>query len=553
MFKRDQKPTVIITGASGFVGKYLVDFLKDEYHIIGIARRSRTESGITYHPNLDWVQWDVANDKLFNQVLGYIIGKGRADYLIHLAGYYNFDYSDNDEYERTNVHGTKNILELARKINVRHFIFASSLAALKFVGSNGLPLSEKEKLIEDFAYAKSKKAGEEMCLEYSRHFKCSVVRFAAVFSDWCEYAPLYKFLETWLSKRWESRILAGKGQSAVSYIHINDLSKLLKSIISHSARLKDFEVFHASPNGCTSHLDLFLISTRDYFGSSLKPVFLPKFLAYPGIVAKNILGKLGLMPVAFERPWMVKYIDEKLNIDSTYTQMTLNWQPAPRLSVERRLLYLQINMKSHHQEWIMKNEELIRRVTMRPNLKIYEYLLQLQDNILDKLIKRVMTDQEATIFENFRRMDWREFNSHISQLYFLIMASVRSSDRSIMIKYIEDLALAHFAAGFTSEEVTSLLYLFNNIIIDELTAIKELSGFRQEIYDNIGLSIQLAIDETENIYENLEEKLSPEKLASLKSLKQREIRKAFIEKLSTFYHDTEENQTENQSEPPTIL
>lgn len=540
MFRRDKRPTIVITGASGFVGKYLVDNLKDEFHIIAIARRSRNESGLTYHPNLDWIQWDIANHQLFNQVMGYIIGKGRADYLIHLAGYYNFDYTDNTEYERTNVTGTRNILELARKINVKHFIFASSLAALKFVGNNWAPISEKEELAAEFAYAASKKKGEEMCRAYSQYFKCSVVRFAAVFSDWCEYAPLYKFLETWLSKRWESRILAGKGHSAVSYIHIHDLFKLIKTIILNSSSLKPFDVFHASPNGCSSHLDLFLISTRDYFGSSLKPVFLPKFLAFPGIVIKRLLGKIGLMPEAFERPWMVRYIDEKLNIDSTYTQITLNWQPTQRFSIERRLLHLLINMKSHKQEWILKNEELIRRVTMRPNLKIYEHLMQLQDNILDKLIKRVMTDKEAIIFENFRKMDWREFNSFISQLYYLIMASVRSSDRSIMIKYIEDVALAHFASGFTSEEITSILYLFNNIIVKELLSVSELSRYKQEIYDYIGLSIQLAIDETEDIYENLEEKLNPEKLASLKSLKERENRKKFIEKLSTFYHDTED-------------
>lgn len=200
--------TIIITGASGFVGRYFLDAVKDEYTVIAIARRSRNESGISYHPNLHWVQWDIANNRLFNQVLGFIIAKGGADYFVHLAGFYDFDYDDKSEYERTNIQGTKNILELAKKLNVNRFLFASSLAACNFVSVQN-PVTEQSHPDASFSYARSKKQGEQMTKEYSVFFPCSVVRFAAVFSDWCEYAPLYKFLLTWLSKSWDSRILAG--------------------------------------------------------------------------------------------------------------------------------------------------------------------------------------------------------------------------------------------------------------------------------------------------------------------------------------------------------
>ena len=38
-----------------------------------------------------------------------------------------------------------------------------------------------------------------MLAEYAREFPATIVRFAALFSDWCEYPPLFMFLETWLS------------------------------------------------------------------------------------------------------------------------------------------------------------------------------------------------------------------------------------------------------------------------------------------------------------------------------------------------------------------
>ena len=41
-----------------------------------------------------------------------------------------------------------------------------------------------------------------MLAEYSDAFPSVIVRFAALFSDWCEYPPLYMFLRTWLSRAW---------------------------------------------------------------------------------------------------------------------------------------------------------------------------------------------------------------------------------------------------------------------------------------------------------------------------------------------------------------
>ena len=35
-------------------------------------------------------------------------------------------------------------------------------------------------------------------------------------ANWCEYAPLYVFLSTWLSKKWNARILGGRGASAIT-------------------------------------------------------------------------------------------------------------------------------------------------------------------------------------------------------------------------------------------------------------------------------------------------------------------------------------------------
>ncbi len=228
-----KEKSILITGASGFIGRYLVDQYKENFKIYAVARRSIEESSISYHPNIHWLQCDITNTERLKEVGDYIHNNGGISFIIHLAAYYDFDYNDRPEYKLTNVEGTKNVLDLAKRLKPKRFIFASSLAACNFP-KTGEVVSEKTNPDADFAYARSKKEGEKLCLQYSKYFPCSVLRFAAVFSDWCEYAPLYQFLLTWLSNSWKSRILGGKGNSSITYIYIHDLFNLVDKILLHS-------------------------------------------------------------------------------------------------------------------------------------------------------------------------------------------------------------------------------------------------------------------------------------------------------------------------------
>lgn len=537
MFRKNKLPTIIITGASGFIGKYFVDLAKEKYEIIAIARRSIRESGIPFHPNISWVQWDIGNESRLNEVMGYIMGKGGADYLLHLAAFYDFNYDENPEYERTNKNGTKNILELARKTNIKHFIFASSLTVTDFK-KKGLIINEESPADASFAYARSKRYGENLAKDYSAYFKCSVVRFAAIFSDWCEYAPLYKFLGCWLSKSWDSRILGGKGESAVSYLHIHDLCTLLLSIIKKTESLPGYIVFCASPDASTSHKELYKVSTRNFFGEQIKPLFIPKILTFPGLLIKQILGKIRIIPEPFERFWMLKYIDLRMTIDSSHTRVVLEWEPTPRYGVLRRSLFLLEKMKSHPGVWTMKNEIALKSIGERINLTIYEIMLQKEETFLSEITSFMRDKEKADIFKNYIELDIIEFQNIFSTLYHLLMATVRSGDRSLILKYIEDIALQRFAAGFKLSEIKKALLAMDNIISNLLLNSHELKKKKQEVFDYISLTMQLAIDQIEDVYEQLEKKLAHDKIADTPVLSTKKYVEEIM-KLSAFHQDSD--------------
>lgn len=528
----DKLPSIIVTGASGIVGKGFLEAAKDDFLIYAIARRSQKEAGVPEHPNITWIQVDIGNWISLRWVMHNIKRQGGADYVFHLASYYDFEYTDNPEYERTNIKGTRYILEQSKILRVKRFIFASSTAACEFP-PRGSSIDEKTPCNADYAYAVAKKKGEEMVKEFSNWFPCSIVRFAAVFTDWCEYGVLYVFLTTWLSKNWKSKVLGGKGESAVPYIHSKDLNKLVLTILEKHDDLPRFDTYIASPDGSTSHRELFEMATRFFFGRKIKPIFMPKFLAYPGVIFLDFFGRLiGKRP--FERPWMIKYLDWKLHTDASYTREALSWAPTPRYHILRRLLFMIEKMKSDPGEWHRKNATALKRVALRPNLKIYEVLVKTKYEIIDE-IKSVLADPEKNRqFPNYLKMDKSAVDWAVGMIFQLIASSVRNNDRMLLLNYIRELSGVRFGEGFPAREICDALTGVGEIISTKLRGESELKGLEQNIHDYITLSIQMMMDEVEDTFEQFEKQAAVSREAELREIESR------VSLMETFYKSPDE-------------
>jgi NADP-dependent 3-hydroxy acid dehydrogenase YdfG len=69
-FVNGKIPTVIITGASGFVGRNLLDDLKNDHRIFAIARRSQEECNAPIHPNIAWIRADISEPAHMSRASG---------------------------------------------------------------------------------------------------------------------------------------------------------------------------------------------------------------------------------------------------------------------------------------------------------------------------------------------------------------------------------------------------------------------------------------------------------------------------------------------------
>jgi nucleoside-diphosphate-sugar epimerase len=237
------------------------------YRLFCLARRSRRAAGVFDHENMRWSQVDIASRDTLREVINCVKSHGGACVVLHLAGYYDFHNMEHPEYERTNVLGTQNVLKLAGLLGTDRFIFASSLAACEFPRGDEV-IDESNECEATFAFARSKRQGEEMVREHVEWFPGTIVRMAAMYSDWCEYPPLYMFPRTWLGDGWNNRILGGKGESAVPYLHVADLVRLFLTVIEKRHELPRLAVHNASPDHCTTHRDLYAAATRDFYGAA---------------------------------------------------------------------------------------------------------------------------------------------------------------------------------------------------------------------------------------------------------------------------------------------
>jgi len=498
----DTLPGILVTGASGFIGRHFVIAVSGKFRLFCIARRSQKEAGIPYHENIHWLQADITEWKNHLKVLEYTRDHGGADYVLHLAGYYDFTLKDNPAYEETNVTGTRYLLELSKMLGARRFIFSSSLAACKFPPF-GRALTEKSPLDAEYPYARSKRKGEDIIKAYSETFPCTVVRLAAVYSDWCEYPILYMMLRTWLSgNKLRSKMLAGRGESAVPYIHIRDLVKLFLRIIEISDSLPKFAVYMAGSQGSISHMDLFRTATRYYYGHDVKPIKVPKVLTYFGLIIMSLMGWLtGNEPL--EKPWMAEYIDKKLTIDASVTFNALNWKPTPRYHILRRLLFITEKMITHPKNWEFRNELLLQRVAYRASTEVYNILMELRESLVDRLVEEVMKPEHDQRFPNYQKMNRDLLKWYITLNFQLVSASVRNRNRAMIPNYAQVIAYRRFVEGFDAREVKDLMLLTARTMETSLLERSEFRSLKQRVDDYIILTSQLAIDEFEDTYEIL--------------------------------------------------
>jgi nucleoside-diphosphate-sugar epimerase len=346
--------TILITGATGYLGSALCVDLCHDHNIIGLSLMLPSKRLVSAAPSVQWEKGDVVEPGCLSCIFKTSASQGNPiDYIIHFAAYTDYGEKWHDEYSDTNVIGTRHMIDVAYEKGVRRLLFAGSIAALEPLHSGNV-LTENSSAYGNIAYSKSKAMGEQLLFNNSDRVPVVILRLGGVFTDWCELPPLFSVMNLW-SKPVVGRILPGRGNSGFPYIHRKDVVKIVRRIIDMDNRLDRFEILFASPSGCTLHKDLFPVIRRECGpGFSTIPVNISPFFAKIILHAKYVTNTL-IRKKTYERAWMIKYVDRPLRVDTTYTKNKLDLSPTKGLDILTQLPILMRNFRRHHQTWLKRN------------------------------------------------------------------------------------------------------------------------------------------------------------------------------------------------------
>jgi UDP-glucuronate 4-epimerase len=191
MIKNSQ--VVMVTGSSGFIGFSLSKKLLEEGRaVIGVdsmnnyydvnLKKARLEI-LKAFDNFTFHKEDIQNLK----GLQAIFKQNKVDVICNLAAQAGVRYSLEDpfSYQKSNLEGFLNLLEIAREQGIGNFVYASSSSVY---GSNKkVPFSVDDRVDNPISlYAATKKANELMAHAYGHLFNipCTGLRYFTVYGPW---------------------------------------------------------------------------------------------------------------------------------------------------------------------------------------------------------------------------------------------------------------------------------------------------------------------------------------------------------------------------------
>ena len=150
-----------VTGATGFLGSHVARVLGEQGADLRLLVRSTSNLR-----NLEGIKAETATGDLRDSS-SLEKGMSGCDTVFHVAADYRLWVRDPAEMYRSNVDGTKAILDAARKHGVRRVVYTSSVATVGFTG-NGHPADEDSPVsLADMIgpYKRSKFMAEQLAME----------------------------------------------------------------------------------------------------------------------------------------------------------------------------------------------------------------------------------------------------------------------------------------------------------------------------------------------------------------------------------------------------
>ena len=299
---------VLVTGGAGFIGSNLINRLIEDPNLkitcldnfdpfYNPKVKKENIKPFLKNPNFNFIQADICNFPKLKSKL-----TKKFDIIIHLAAKVGIGPSlvDPKIYTEVNIGGTQNLLEFAKKLKCKQFIFASS-SSVYGVNPN-VPWREEDSVLMPISpYASTKISGELLGHTYSYLYNARFLglRFFSVYGP--KQRPdlvIHRF--TKLISEGKAINIYGDGKTKRDYTFIDDVVSGIVAALDYSS--SSYEIINLGNN---------------------EPVELRELIR----ILEKVLGKKAVINKLPERPGDAPFTFA----DISKAQRILNYQPRTSL------------------------------------------------------------------------------------------------------------------------------------------------------------------------------------------------------------------------------
>ncbi|MCD8310575.1 MAG: NAD(P)-dependent oxidoreductase [Prevotellaceae bacterium] len=174
--------SILITGASGFIGSFLVEGALERGMEVWAGVRHTSSRAYLQDKRVHFLELDFAHpDTLHSQLATHAQELGKFDYIVHCAGVTKC--VDKHDFDRVNFMQTKCFVETLQALDLvpRQFAFISTLSVFGPVREQDFtPIREEDTPIPNTAYGQSKLKAE-IFLQGLKHFPYVIYRPTGVY------------------------------------------------------------------------------------------------------------------------------------------------------------------------------------------------------------------------------------------------------------------------------------------------------------------------------------------------------------------------------------
>ncbi|MDD2643227.1 MAG: dTDP-glucose 4,6-dehydratase [Methanobacteriaceae archaeon] len=231
---------ILITGGAGFIGSNFIRYMIEKYpnykfiNLDALTYCGNLENleGIEKNPNYNFVKGNITDKKLIDNLVS------KVDYIVNFAAESHVDRSikDPEIFIKSNILGTQNLLNAAKKHNIKKFLQVSTDEVYGSLGKTGY-FTEETPLQPNSPYSATKASADLMVRAYHNTFDLPV-NITRCSNNYGPYQFPEKLIPLMISNALEDEPLPiyGDGKNIRDWLHVYDHCTAI-DLVLHEGKL----------------------------------------------------------------------------------------------------------------------------------------------------------------------------------------------------------------------------------------------------------------------------------------------------------------------------